>query len=136
MVHVALAFMMAVVGTSEGNSLEYEAAFAKAQREQKPLLILVGARWCASCQIMKKETIQPMKQSGALDDVVVTFVDKDDRPELAEKLMKGQTLPQIVVFTKNTGNWKRFSLTGMQSPKRMAELLGRATGQPQSEVIR
>ena len=85
---------------------------------------------------MKKETIQPMRHSGALDDVVVTFVDKDDRPELAEKLMKGQTLPQIVVFTKNTGSWKRFSLTGMQSTKRMAELLGRATGQPQSEVIR
>ena len=135
MVQVALAFLLSVVG-AESKPLEYEAAFAKAQQEKKPLLILVGARWCASCQIMKKETIQPMKDAGALDDVIVTFVDKDDRPELAEQLMKGETLPQIVVFTKNTGNWKRFSLTGMQSQKRMAELLGRATGKPSSQVLR
>ena len=135
MVQVALAFLLTVVG-AESKPLEYEAAFAKAQQEQKPLLILVGARWCASCQIIKKETIEPMKQSGALDDVVVTFVDKDDRPELAEQLMKGPTLPQIVVFTKNSGNWKRFSLTGMQSQSRMAQLLGRATGKPNSEILR
>ena len=135
MVQVALAFLLTVVG-AENRPLEYEAAFAKAQQEQKPLLILVGARWCASCQIMKKETIEPMKQSGALDDVVVTFVDKDDQPELAEQLMKGQTLPQIVVFTKNSGNWKRFSLTGMQSKSRMAELLSRAAGNPSSEILR
>jgi thiol:disulfide interchange protein len=136
MVHVTLALFLTVLGAAESKNNEYEVAFEKAQREKKPLLILVGARWCASCQIMKKETIQPMKESGALDDVVLTYVDKDDRPELAEQLMKGETLPQIVVFSKNSGNWKRFSLTGMQSTKRMAELLGRATGKLSSRLVR
>lgn len=135
MVQLALALILCATGAND-KPLDYEAAFAKAQQEEKPLVILVGARWCASCQIMKKETIEPMKESGALDNVVVTFVDKDDRPELAEQLMKGETLPQIVVFTKNSGAWKRFSLTGMQSEKRMVELLGRATGLLNPQVVR
>lgn len=135
MVQLALALILCATGAND-KPLDYEAAFAKAQQEEKPLVILVGARWCASCQIMKKETIEPMKESGALDNVVVTFVDKDDRPELAEQLMKGETLPQIVVFIKNSGAWKRFSLTGMQSEKRMVELLGRATGLLNPQVVR
>lgn len=128
MVHVALALLMVATAGENSKPLKYEEAFAKAQKEKKPLLILVGARWCASCQIMKKETIEPMKESGALKKVVVTYVDKDERPELAEQLMKGETLPQIVVYTKESGRWKRFSLTGMQDENRMAELLGRAVG--------
>lgn len=126
MVHVALALLMTVTA-GEGTYPEYEDAFSKAQQENKPLLILVGARWCASCQIMKKETIEPMKEAGELNNVVVTLVDKDARPELAEQLMKGETLPQVVMFCKQPEGWKRFSLTGMQSKSRMVELLGRAS---------
>lgn len=126
MVHVALALMMAVTGATNEVSTEYDAACAKAEKEKKPLLILVGASWCASCQVMKKETIEPMKGSGELDDVVVTVVDKDARPELAEQLMRGATLPQLVMFKQEADGWKRYSLTGMQSQSRIRELLKRA----------
>ncbi len=134
MFQVAVALAFAFTGVN-GQSLKYEDAFEKANKEKKPLVILVGAQWCASCQIMKKETMQPMKDSGQFDDAIVTYVDKDERPELAEKLMRGSTLPQVIVYSKRQGNWKRFSLTGMQSPKRMAELLGRAGGVP-SGIVR
>jgi len=126
MVHVALAFLMALTGAGKGSSLNYEDAFAKAEKEKKPLLILVGARWCASCQVMKRDTLEPMKESGDLKDVVVALIDKDERPELAEQLMRGETLPQVVVYSQQAGNWRRFSLTGMQSRSRIAELLQRA----------
>ena len=132
MVHVALAFLMAVTA-GENKSLDYEAALAVSQKESKPLVVLIGAPWCASCQVMKRDTIEPMMKSGKLENVVVTFVDKDVQPELAQQLMKGETLPQIVVFMKQPGGWKRFSLTGMQSQNRMAELLGKAT---QTETLR
>jgi thioredoxin-like negative regulator of GroEL len=132
MVHVALAFLMAVTA-GENKSLDYEAALAVSQKESKPLVVLIGAPWCASCQVMKRDTIEPMMKSGKLENVVVTFVDKDVQPELAQQLMKGETLPQIVVFAKQPGGWKRFSLTGMQSQNRMAELLGKAT---QPETLR
>ncbi len=128
MVHVALAFLMAVTA-GENKAQDYETALAASQKESKPLVVLIGAPWCASCQVMKRETIEPMMKSGKLDNVVVTFVDKDEQPELAQQLMKGETLPQIVVFAKQPGGWKRFSLTGMQSQNRMAELLGKATSE-------
>lgn len=126
MVHVALAFILTVTGAGKESSLNYEEAFTKAEKEKKPLLILVGARWCASCQVMKRDTIEPMKESGDLKEVVVVLIDKDERPELAEQLMRGETLPQVVVFSQDSGNWKRFSLTGMQSKSRIGELLQRA----------
>lgn len=124
MVHVAMAFLLAV--TAGGKTTpDYEAALAESQQASKPLVVLIGAPWCASCQVMKRETIEPMMESGKLEHVVVTYVDKDERPELAQQLMKGETLPQIVVFAKRPEGWKRFSLTGMQSQGRMAELLRR-----------
>jgi thiol:disulfide interchange protein len=135
MLHVALAFLLAVTGDS-AKPLDYEAAFAKAEKEKKPLLILVGAPWCASCQVMKRDTIEPMKEAGELQDVVVTYIDKDARPELAAQLMKGETLPQIVIFSKEDGKWKRFSLTGMQSRKRMVELVGKASIVGESKILR
>ncbi len=135
MVHVALAFLLAVTGEA-GTNLDYETAFAKAEKEEKPLLILVGARWCASCQIMKRDTIEPMQKEGELSNVVVTYVDKDQRPELAEQLMKGETLPQVVMFSKDSGKWKRFSLTGMQSRKRMVELVGKVVSVVPTQVLR
>ncbi len=125
MVHVALALLLAITGGTNDASETYEAACARAEKEKKPLLVLVGAPWCASCQVMKKETIEPMKGSGELDDCVVVVVDKDARPELAEQLMRGSTLPQVVMFKQDAEGWKRFSLTGMQSQTRMRELLGR-----------
>ncbi len=125
MVHVAIALLMAITGATSEASEEYEAACARAEKEKKPLLVLVGAPWCASCQVMKKETIEPMKGSGELDDCVVVTVDKDARPELAEQLMRGSTLPQVVMFKQDADGWKRFSLTGMQSQSRMRELLSR-----------
>lgn len=126
MVHLALVFLLAVTAGGE-SAPDYETALAESQQESKPLVVLIGAPWCASCQVMKRETIEPMMASGKLANVVVTFINKDERPELAHQLMKGETLPQIVVFSKQTGGWKRFSLTGMQSQNRMAELLDRAT---------
>lgn len=136
MVHVALAILLAVAGGENATALDYESAFAKAEKEKKPLLILVGAPWCASCQVMKRDTIEPMRQAGELDGVVVAYIDKDERPELAMQLMKGDTLPQIVMYCKEDTNWKRFSLTGMQSRGRMTELLGKVIQLVPRRVVR
>ena len=135
MVELAMSILFAIAGTTDEKPLKYEAAFKKADKEKKPLVIVVGAEWCVSCLIMKRETMQPMQKDGQLDKVVVTYVDKDQNPELAEKLMKGPTLPQVIVFNKKDGKWKRVSLTGMQSKKRMKELLARAGGKDMSEQV-
>lgn len=106
--------------------VSYEVAYQQAQRERKPLVVLVGADWCQACKTMKTETITPMKNSGQLKEVVYTQIDKDKHPEIASQIMQGNTLPQIVVFCESDKGWKKFSLTGMQSERRVKELLSRA----------
>jgi thiol:disulfide interchange protein len=46
--------------------VSYEVAYQQAQKERKPLLVLVGADWCHACKTMKTDTIVPMKEAGQL----------------------------------------------------------------------
>lgn len=106
----------------------YEEAYAQAERERKPLLVVVSAKWCGACQVLKRDTILPMRQDSEFKDAVVCIVDKDDRPELAAQIMKGDKLPQTVVFSKQPSGWKRVSVVGFVSRSRVGELLRRAVG--------
>lgn len=122
-------FIVSVLTSAPVERPSYEAAYKQAQEQHKPLLIVVGAEWCAACKVLKSQTIEPMQTSGKLENVVVTIVDKDARPELAEKLMDGKTLPQLVVFAEGSDGWKKFSTTGISSENRVLELLGKAAAE-------
>lgn len=129
MLHFAAFTLLAVLGIGNApdqEQLPYDAAYRKAQEERKPLVVLVGADWCAACKTMKAETIKNMKSSGEFKEVVYTQVDKDEQPEIASQVMQGNTLPQIVVFCESEQGWKRFSLTGMQTDRRVKELIRKA----------
>ena len=129
MLHVAALTLLAVLNapTTSDEQISYDAAYRKAQEEKKPLVVLVGANWCAACRIMKSETILSMKDAGDFKGVVFTHVDKDVQPEIAQQVMQGSTLPQLVVFCEGDHGWKRFSLTGMQSERRVKELIRKAS---------
>ena len=128
MLKIAVLGLWLVLGNpSSSGVMTYESAYAKAEKENKPLVVLVGADWCAACQTMKSTTIQKMKESGSLSDVIFTQIDKDLRPELAEQIMQGDSLPQIIVFAKSEEGWKKFSLSGIQSEGRVKELIRRAS---------
>jgi len=128
MLHVAALTLLAVINapTKSEEQIPYHAAYRKAQEEKKPLVVLVGADWCVACKTMKADTIHTMKDAGEFQEVVFTQVDKDSQPEIAQQVMQGNTLPQIVVFCESEQGWKRFSLTGMQSERRVRELIRRA----------
>jgi thioredoxin-like negative regulator of GroEL len=128
MLHIAALMLVAVVSAPPGSEepIPYDAAYVQAQEQKKPLVVLVGADWCAACKSMKADTIHSMKNDGAFKEVVFTQVDKDAQPEIAQQVMQGNTLPQIVVFCESEQGWKRFSLTGMQSERRVKELLRKA----------
>ena len=129
MLHVAALTLLAVLNapTTSDEQIPYDAAYRKAQEEKKPLVVLVGANWCAACRIMKSETILSMKDAGDFKGVVFTHVDKDVQPDIAQQVMQGSTLPQLVVFCEGDQGWKRFSLTGMQSERRVKELIRKAS---------
>ncbi len=134
MLHVLTMALIAVLGGQvsqaagdEDQVLGYEAAYRKAQEEKKPLVVLVGADWCPACKTMKSDTIDPMKKAGELEEVIYTHLDKDAHPELAEQVMQGKLLPQIVVYSESDNGWRRYSLTGMQSSRRVRELIRKAS---------
>lgn len=108
----------------------YATAYQESQQSDKPLMVIVSAEWCPACHTLKDKTIAQMRASGQLDGVNVAIVDRDAEPELAGKLMRGQMIPQIIVFAKTpTGRWQRSQLTGFQSDGPVRQLL-RAASSP------
>jgi thiol:disulfide interchange protein len=104
----------------------YEAAYQKADENGRPLLVLVGADWCPGCRSMKFTVLPRMQHEGKLEGVHLTLVDSDRQAELAGKLMRGGTIPQLIVFTKTAGGWHREQITGAASEAAVEGLIRRA----------
>ena len=45
----------------------YQEAYNKAEKDGKPLLVLVGAEWCPGCRIMKDDVIPKLETDGGLE---------------------------------------------------------------------
>lgn len=103
----------------------YQAAYARADLENKPLLVLVGAEWCPGCRIMERDTIPVLRRSGGLKGVIYTQVDADAHPELTRQLLRGNSIPQLVLYTKAGKFWRRRHLTGVQTQEEIRAFLKR-----------
>jgi thiol-disulfide isomerase/thioredoxin len=92
-------------------TIPYETALKLAEKRDMPLVIEIGATWCGPCKIQKER----------LKRVYPNFVeiDVDEEPELADKFMKGDGIPQIIIFKKKNGGleetfWEGKLLTEQQ----------------------
>jgi len=60
-----------------------EEAFATAQRENKPLLLDIGAVWCHWCHVMDRESYDdPQVAQIVNENFVAVKVDRDERPDI------------------------------------------------------
>ncbi len=60
-----------------------EEAFAKAQREDKPVLLDVGAVWCHWCHVMDRESYEDPQTAAVINEEFVAIkVDRDERPDV------------------------------------------------------
>ncbi|HUL62752.1 MAG TPA: thioredoxin domain-containing protein [Methanocella sp.] len=58
-------------------------AFDRARREDKPVLLSIGAVWCHWCHVMARETWKDPETATLINrDFVAIKVDRDDRPEI------------------------------------------------------
>lgn len=106
---------------------DYATAYEKAEKTGKPLMVVISAPWCPACVSLKNTTLREMQSGGQLEDVSVVVIDRDQDSALAERLMRGQMIPQVIVFSKqNTGRWQRAQLTGFQTPGTIRQLLRNA----------
>jgi hypothetical protein len=60
-----------------------EAAFAKAQAEDKPILLDIGAVWCHWCHVMDRESYEDPGVAALINEhFVAVKVDRDERPDV------------------------------------------------------
>jgi uncharacterized protein YyaL (SSP411 family) len=66
------------------------AAFARARSERRPVLLFIGAPWCAASREMTRSAYQdPAVVALIQDRFVPIHVDADKRPDIAERYMLG-----------------------------------------------
>ena len=116
----------AVVGA---DAQPYTEALRTAQASDQPLVVLVGAEWCPGCVTMKRNVLPAMVRHGKLRNVQLTMVDADDDPELARKLMRGNSIPQLIVYSRSGEGWQREQLTGPKSEADVEGAIKRALSQ-------
>src|SRR6266403_3389297 len=60
-----------------------EEAFATAQRENKPILLDIGAVWCHWCHVMDRESYDDAELAQIVNErFVAVKVDRDERPDI------------------------------------------------------
>src|SRR3954462_1043879 len=60
-----------------------EAAFATAKRENKPMLLDIGAVWCHWCHVMDRESYEDAEVAQIVNEnFVAVKVDRDERPDI------------------------------------------------------
>ncbi|MDX1963477.1 MAG: thioredoxin family protein [Pirellulales bacterium] len=110
---VALLMMNMMLASEQPRT--YAEAYRQTNENGKPLVVLVGTKWCPGCIKMKEEVIPQMQEHGTLSKVNFTEVDAETDTELAGQLLNGRKLPQLVMFIKTDSGWKKTQMVGAKS---------------------
>jgi len=113
---------------------DYATAYRQAAESGRPLVILIGADWCPGCRQMKYTAIPELEKSGGLRKTAFAYVNADQQSDLAGKLMKGASIPQLVVYRKTESGWMRQQLTGAHSASAIKSFLDQASEAPVAEL--
>ena len=66
------------------------AAFARAQAENKPILLDIGAVWCHWCHVMDRESYEDPEIARIINDhFIAVKVDRDERPDVDSRYQAG-----------------------------------------------
>jgi len=85
-----------------------EAAFARAQAENKPILLDIGAVWCHWCHVMDRESYEDPELARIINEhYVAVKVDRDERPDVDARYQAA------VSAISGKGGWP---LTGFLTP--------------------
>ena len=71
-----------------------EEAFERARREQRPVLLDIGAVWCHWCHVMDRESYEDEETARLINELFVPVkVDRDERPDVDARYQRAvQTL--------------------------------------------
>ncbi len=126
MTGLAFGFMMQTVLLAAGPQ-SYDEAYKQAEVNGQPILVLVGADWCPGCRTMKSAVMPKLQTGGKLKTVNFAQVDTDESANLAAHLMRGNSIPQLIVYAKTDKGWHREQITGATSEEAVEQLIKRAS---------
>ena len=121
----SLTLALVMHATLAGPVDNYAVAYKQMKEEGKPLVVLVGAPWCPACQQMSQGTIPQAKKQGMFQNVAYAYVNSDNDPELANRLLSGRAIPQLIMFHNSPEGWKRQQLIGAQSTSSLQSFVNR-----------
>ena len=135
MIHLTLHLLLQTAAPSAGGH-DYATAFKDTEETGRPLVVLIGADWCPGCRQMKYATIPELEKKGGLRKVAFAYVNTDQQRKLAGKLMRGSSIPQLVMYQETDSGWTRKQLTGAQSTSVVEAFLDHQTEGPAAELSR
>lgn len=107
----------------------YPEAYKTTEESGRPLLVLVGADWCPACEVMKKQTLAKLEKEGKLKQLSFSIVNADKEPAISRQVMRGSSIPQLILFEKTASGWKRSQITGGASQGDVEAFISRAVEQ-------
>jgi hypothetical protein len=71
-----------------------DAAFERARREDKAILLDIGAVWCHWCHVMDRESYEDPETAALINELFIAVkVDRDERPDVDARYQRAvQTL--------------------------------------------
>ncbi|MEX1042528.1 MAG: thioredoxin family protein [Pirellulaceae bacterium] len=123
MLGMTLALLLQVSAVGETKA-QYNQAFQQAEETGKPMLVLVGANWCPGCVTMKSSVMPRLVRSGKLRDV--SYIEIDADTSIGGRMMRGGSIPQLIMYRKTRDGWKRSSLVGVQSESTIQSMVDKA----------
>jgi uncharacterized protein YyaL (SSP411 family) len=113
-----------------------DAAFTKARKENKPIILDLEAVWCHWCHVMDKDTYaNPAVVKLINEHFVALRVDQDSRPDLSNRYQR-YGWPATIIFA--SGGFELVKRAGYIPPTEMANLLSnilKHPNQPEQSAI-
>jgi hypothetical protein len=85
---------------------------------------------------MKTGVMPRVESGGHLRGVNYTQIDAEGDGELAGRLMRGSSIPQLIVFSQSAdGRWHREQLVGPASEEAVAAAIARALDRSEARLV-
>jgi thioredoxin-like negative regulator of GroEL len=102
----------------------YTEAHRVAEKTGKPIVVMVGADWCAPCQAMRRTILPRVREHGLFRKVAFAHVNVDREKELAAEITGGgKSVPQLVMFRKTKDGWVRQKMIGSHSVEEIEKFI-------------
>lgn len=109
------------LAASPGHS--YTDAHRETTETGRPMVVMVGAEWCAACKVMEGSVIPKVQQRGLLRRVAFAVVDVDRQRELGRQLTRGGPIPQLLMFRRTASGWRLSRLVGRHDVRAVEQFI-------------